>query len=83
MRAWEDTKLNFDPSEHSDDACTPVRINLAALVGDDVLGDRTLKNCVDAYNSAYGGNITLRRGTTIMVIVVGVGVWGAVMILCL
>ena len=70
MKAWEDAKLAFDPSDHSDDAATPVRINLGALVGDGVLGNRTLQSCVDAYNSAHGGNLTLRRGTTILVIVV-------------
>jgi len=31
-----------------------------------VLGSRTLQSCVDAYNRAHGGNLTLRRGTTIL-----------------
>lgn len=66
MKAWEDTKIQFDPSEMQDDAATPVRLNLAALVGEGILGERSLKSCVDAYNSRYGGGLILKRGTTIL-----------------
>ena len=66
MKAWEETKLAFDPSEMQDDEATPVRINLAALVGDGVLGSKTLQDCVDGYNSVNGGSLRLRRGTTVL-----------------
>jgi len=66
MKAWEETKIQFDPSEMQDDTAHPVRINLAALVGDGVLGGRALQSCVDAYNRTFGGNLTLKRGTTVL-----------------
>ena len=66
MRAWEETKIQFDPSEHSDDPAYCVRINLAAVLGDDVLGGTSLQACVDRYNQRKGSNLTLKRGTTIL-----------------
>jgi len=66
MKAWEETKIQFDPSEMQDDTAHPVRINLAALVGDGVLGGRTLQSCVDAYNRTFGGNLILKRGTKVL-----------------
>ena len=64
MKAWEESKLRFDPSEHQDDAATPVRINLAALL--DALGDKLLQTCVEEYNRAHGGQLVVKRRTTIM-----------------
>ena len=66
MKAWEETKIQFDPSEHSDDPAYCVRINLAAVLGDDVLGGTSLQACVDRYNKRNGSNLTLKRGTTIL-----------------
>jgi hypothetical protein len=69
MKAWEEAKIQFDPSEHSDDPAYCVRINLAAVLGDDVLGGTSLQACVDRYNERNGSNLTLKRGTTILMAV--------------
>jgi len=64
--SWEITKLGFDPSEYQDNPATPVRINLAALVGDGVLGEKKLADCVEEYNRIHGGQLVCKRGTTIL-----------------
>ena len=66
MKRWEETKINFDPSEHSDEPASCVRIDLAAVLGAEVLGGTSLQDCVDRYNRDNGSNLLLRRGTTIL-----------------
>jgi len=66
MKSWEETKLRFDPSEHQDVSALPVRINLAALVGDNALGGKALADCVEEYNRIHRGQLICKRGTTIL-----------------
>ena len=62
MKAWEETKIRFDPSELQDDAATPVRINVAALVLHGSLNTQD----VDNYNNKHGGSLRLNRGHLMM-----------------
>ena len=62
MKAWEETKLRFDPSELQDDAATPVRINVGALILHGALD----KKDVDDYNRKHGGSLQLKRGHLLM-----------------
>ncbi|MGB1605576.1 MAG: hypothetical protein ACPIOQ_73270, partial [Promethearchaeia archaeon] len=66
MKAWEERKLTFNPADYQDDDAMPVRINLSALITDGILGGQTLQECVNRYNQSEGGNLTLKRGTTLL-----------------
>ena len=65
MKDWEESKLAFNPADYQDVNAMRVRINLSALNADDVLGGQTLQECVNRYNQSEGGNLTLKRGTTL------------------
>jgi len=62
MKAWEETKLRFDPSGLQDDAATPVRINVGALILHGALDNKA----VDDYNRKHGGSLQLKRGHLLM-----------------
>jgi len=66
MKRWEETKINFDPSEHSDELASRVLIDLTVVLGAKVLVGTSLQDCVDRYNRDNGSNLLLRRGTTIL-----------------
>ena len=62
MKAWEETKIHFDPSELQDEATTFVRINSVALVLHDSLNTQD----VDNYDRQHGGSLRLKRGHLMM-----------------
>jgi hypothetical protein len=66
MKEWKKTKIQFDQSEHSENPAYCVRINLEAVLGNDVLEGTSLRACMDRYNERNGSNLTLKRGTTIL-----------------
>jgi hypothetical protein len=52
MKAWEATKIHFNPVGKSalDGSATPVRIDMAAVIGSKVLGETSMRTCVERYN---------------------------------
>ena len=62
MKAWEETKVRFDPSELQDDAATPVRINVAALIWHGALDNQAVEN----YNRRHGASLRLKCGHLLM-----------------
>jgi len=62
MKAWEETKVRFDPSQLQDDAATPVRINVAQLIVHGALDEQAVTN----YNRRHGASLQLKRGHLLM-----------------
>ena len=66
MKAWEEAKIRFDPSQLQDDAATRVRINVSALVLSGVLSQERLEQAVTDYSSRHESSLKLKRGHLLM-----------------